>query len=215
MDGLLIDSERYMWRESVTIAAKEQGKYMSEELHRSFMGASEEKVSTILKNEFGQDFDCKLLFERSRQLNKDIMKQGIPLMKGTRQLLDYLHNKGIKTCIGTSTPRIGTMSLLKADNLLDDFDDIVCGDEIKKGKPAPDIYIKCFEKFNVSKQEALIFEDGDAGARAALATGIRLVLVPDLAYLSEEVKEKAFKVIEDLSKIIEVIEQENEGTTSI
>lgn len=96
MDGLLIDSERYMWRESVTIAAKEQGKYMSEELHRSFMGASEEKVSTILRNEFGQDFDCKLLFERSRQLNKDIMKQGIPLMKGTRQLLDYLHIRVLK-----------------------------------------------------------------------------------------------------------------------
>ena len=50
---------------------------------------------------------------------------------------------------------------------------------------------------------------------AALAAGMRLVLVPDLAYLSDDLKNRAFKVIEDLSKIIDVIKEENERATSI
>ena len=91
----------------------------------------------------------------------------------------------------------------------------MCGDEIENGKPAPDIYLECFHKFNVDKSEVLIFEDGQAGAEAAIASGMRLVLVPDLALLDDEVKSKAFKVISSLDKIIDVIKEENERTASI
>ena len=197
------------------IAAKEQGQILTDELHKTFMGANLDKVADILIHEYGNKFDPQLFFERSIELNKKIMKTGIPLMKGARELLDFLHSQKIKTCIGTSTARVGTMSLLKADNLLDDFDGIVCGDEIENGKPAPDIYLKCYEKFDVDKSEVLIFEDGQAGGEAALAAGMRLILVPDLAYLSDDLKNRAFKVIEDLSKIIDVIKEENERATSV
>ena len=104
---------------------------------------------------------------------------------------------------------------LDADNLLDDFDEIVCGDEVEHGKPAPDIYLKCLSKFDIDKSEALIFEDGTAGARAAIATGTRLVLVPDIAYLEDDVRNGAYKIVEDLSKVIDIIKEENERTTSV
>lgn len=215
MDGLLIDSERQMWMKSMDIAAKEQGRIMTEEFHITFMGASLSEVAVMLKKEYGEDFDPDLFFNRCVEINAEIMKQGIPLCKGAKELLDYCKENGIKMCIGTSTARIGTMNLLKIDGILDYFDGIVCGDEIKHGKPAPDIYLECFNKFNFDKSEALIFEDGQAGAYAAIATGIRLVLVPDLAYLNEEVRSKAYKVLDSLDKTIELIKEENETTTSI
>lgn len=215
MDGLLIDSERHMWMKSMDIAAKEQGQTMSEEFHVTFMGASLAEVAVILKDKYGQDFDTDLFFARCIEINKEIMKQGIPLCKGAKQLLDYCRENGIKMCIGTSTARIGTMNLLKVDGILDYFDGIVCGDEIKNGKPAPDIYLECFNKFNVKKEETLIFEDGQAGAYAALATGIRLILIPDLATLNEEVRSKAYRVLDSLDKAIDLIKEENERTTSV
>ena len=215
MDGLLIDSERYVWTVSMAQAAKEQGHVMTDEFHHTFMGMNLDSVGEKLKEEFGQDFDTDLFFRRCIEINSTLVKNGVPLMKGAKELIDFLHQRGIKSCIGTTTARFGTTELLKANNMLDDFDDIVCGDEIEHGKPAPDIYLECFHKFNFDKSEALIFEDGQAGAEAALAAGIRLVLVPDLASLDDNVRSKAFKIIDDLSQIIDVIKEENERTTSI
>lgn len=215
MDGLLIDSERYVWTVSMAIASKEQGHIMTDEFHHTFMGMNLKSVGEKLKEEFGQDFDTDLFFRRCSEINSEIVKNGVPLMPGARQLLDYLKANGIYRCIGTTTPRNGTMELLKANDMLDDFDGIVCGDEIEHGKPAPDIYLKCLSLFDVDKSQALIFEDGQAGAEAAIASAMRLVLVPDLASLDENVRSKSFKIIEDLSKIIDVIKEENERTTSV
>ena len=196
-------------------ACEEQGRVMTDEFHHTFMGMNLDGVGEMIKKEFGKDFDTEKCFARCIELNREIIKKGIPLMKGARELLDFLHQRGIKTCIGTTTERLGTTRLLKSTNMLDEFDDIVCGDEIENGKPAPDIYLECFRKFNVDKSEVLIFEDGQAGAEAAIASGMRLVLVPDLALLDDEVKSKAFKVISSLDKIIDVIKEENERTASI
>lgn len=216
MDGLLFDSERYMWTPAMAIASKEQGHIMTDEFHKTFMGMNLDSVGERLKKEYGQDFDSKLFFQRCVEINAEIMKTGIPLMKGAKELIDFLHQENIKTCIGTTTPRVGTTNLLKVENMLDDFDAIVCGDEIENGKPAPDIYLKCLDKFkDIDKSEVLIFEDGNAGAHATIAAGMRLVLVPDLAYLDDEVRSKAFKIIDDLSQIIDVIKEENERTPSI
>ncbi len=215
MDGLLIDSERHMWMVSMKKASDEQGFPMSDEFHKSLMGLNREDTINALKNAYGPTFDADKYFKRVKELNHIIINEGVPLMKGAKELLDFLKENNIKTCIGTSTSKDEAHNILVADNLIDYFDAVVCGDEIKNGKPAPDIYLKCFEKFNVDSSEALIFEDANPGALAALKTGIRLVLVPDLAFLSDDVKNKAYKVLNDLSEIIDTIRIENERTTGI
>lgn len=197
------------------IACKEQGKTITDEFHSSLMGMNRNDSKRKIQEEFGSDFNIDLFYKRVGEINHEIMKKGIPLMKGAKELLDFCKQENIKTCIGTSTNKIAAFDLLEADKLLDYFDYILCGDEITKGKPDPEIYIKCFEKFDFKKEEALIFEDANPGAVAALEAGIRLVLVPDLAYLSKESKDKAFKVLNDLSEIIDVIKEENERTPSI
>ena len=215
MDGLLIDSEKLMWGVNMTKATLEQGFDPDEVFRRSLLGSNWDKVEVEYSKHYGPTMDVKKLFARCFELNEEMIKDGIPLMKGARDLLDFLHKEGIKTCVGTSTPRDKALITLDADNLLDDFDEIVCGDEVEHGKPAPDIYLKCLSKFDIDKSEALIFEDGTAGARAAIATGTRLVLVPDIAYLEDDVRNGAYRIVEDLSKVIDIIKEENERTTSV
>lgn len=215
MDGLLVDSERYMWGKTLIYAGKLQGCEITDDFYRSIMGLNRRDVSKKFKDEFGEKIDIDEFFRVVERENSRIMKEGIPLMKGAKELLDFLKQEGIKICVGTSTGRSIANDLLTADNLMHYFDGIVCGDEVKHGKPEPDIYLTCFEKFDVKKEETLIFEDADAGAFAAFAAGIRLVLVPDLAYVSKEAKARAFKVLDDLSQIIDVIKEENERTTCI
>lgn len=215
MDGLLIDSERYMWNVSMDRASRKQGRIISQEFHNSLMGMNRASTAKIIQEEFGKDFDVDAFYKAVDQENMAIIESGIPMMKGAIELLDFLRSEGIKTCIGTSTPRKETNKILKANNIVDYFDDMVCGDEIEHGKPAPDTYLKCYEKFNFKKSEVLVFEDANSGAIAALEAGLRLVLVPDLAYISEDSKNRAFKVLEDLSQIIDIIKEENERTISI
>ena len=210
MDGLLIDSERCMWSVSMAKAAKKQGFTLSPELHNTFRGMNFKSVGDILCNEFGPNFDYDVFCEDMHAYNKQIIEDGIPLRPGVSELLDYLKQNNIKTCIGTTTPRKTTDKILNVLNITNKFDDSVCGDEIKNGKPNPEIYLTCLSKFEgINKEEALVFEDGQSGALAALSAGIKLVLVPDLANLNDEVKSKAYKVIDNIKEIIPVIETNN------
>ena len=204
-----------MWTVSMTQAMSERGLILTDEFHKTIMGMTLDNAGPLIKNEYGQDFDIEKFFDRVKEINREIIKKGVPLKKGARELLNYLHRNNIKTCIGTSTTKEEAIPLLEADNLLEDFNEVVCGDEVNNGKPAPDIYLKCFNKFDFKKTEAFILEDANAGAKAAIASGIRLILVPDLSDIEEPVKNKAYKVVDDLSKVIDIIKEENERTISI
>lgn len=207
MDGLLIDSERCMWSISMAIAAKNQDFTLSPELHNSFRGLNFASVGEILRNEFGPKFNYDLFTKDMNYNNQSIIEAGIPLRPGVIELLDYLKQHNIKTCIGTTTPRKTADKILNVIGITHYFNEIVCGDEITNGKPDPEIYLTCLAKFDgISKDEAIVFEDGQAGGLAALAAGIKLVLVPDLAILSDDIKAKAYKVIDNIKQIIPTIE---------
>lgn len=210
MDGLLIDSERYMWSVSMAIAAKKQGFTLTQEVHNTFRGMNFKSVGEILCNEFGPNFNYDLFLKDMHENNKHIIEEGIPLRPGVQELLDYLRQNNIKTCIGTTTPRSTCDKILNTIGITSYFDGVVCGDEITNGKPNPEIYLTCLAKFDgISKEEAIIFEDGQSGALAALAAGMKLVLVPDLAKLEDNVKSKAYKIIDNIKEIIPTIESLN------
>ena len=88
-------------------------------------------------------------------------------------------------------------------------------EDVKATKPDPEIFLKAIEYFGVDKKEAIVFEDGHNGAQAAINGDCRYILVEDLAYLSEEDKQKAEMVVDDISKAIEHISKENERTIGI
>ena len=215
MDGLLLDTERYMWSKSLVQAAQEQGFVMTQELHLEFMGMGREGAGRYIKERFGDGFDPKKFFDRVFEINKGISANGIPLMKGAQELLDYLKKEHIHICLGTSSERQEALELLDKINVTHYFEEGVFGDEVENGKPSPEIYLKCLGKFDVDKSEAIVLEDGNAGAMAAITAGIPVIAVPDIAIISDEVKQKAFRIVEDLSKVIDIIKEENERTTCV
>ena len=210
MDGLLIDSERFMWKISMKKACANQNIPMNDELHSRLMGMSENRVKEILKKEFGPEFDYKKYRADMNESNSEIAEKGtIPLMKGTRELMDYCHENDIKMAIATTTRHEQALKILNRIGIDQEFDFLVGGDEVEKGKPAPDIFLKALDHFGYEKNEALVFEDGHSGARAAISSGMRLVLVPDLAALSDEDLTQAYRVLNRIDEIIEDIKNEN------
>jgi len=82
--------------------------------------------------------------------------------------------------------------------VLDYFSHITSGQEVKNGKPNPDIYLLAIQKLSLNVDECIAFEDSEAGARAAIAAGLKVVVVPDLVQPSDFVREHCYQVFSTL-----------------
>jgi len=95
---------------------------------------------------------------------------------------------------------------LKDAGIIDYFDELVCGDMLKKSKPEPDIYLMACDKLGVAPKEAVAIEDSFNGIRSAYAAGMTPVMVPDIAQPDEEMKEKSFEIFANLFEVKEWLE---------
>ena len=91
---------------------------------------------------------------------------------------------------------------LDRHELTDLFEVIVTGDEIKRGKPHPDIYLRAAEKLGVAADASLIIEDALSGVTASKAAKMRVAAIPDIRFVDpREYEKKADYVLNDLSEI--------------
>lgn len=142
-------------------------------------------------------------FEKIR--NQILENEPYKLKKGALNILNYCKKHNIKTAIATSTYREKQVKVLTNLGIIDYFDYMVFGDEIKNSKPDPEIYLKVFEHYNYGKDEMIIYEDSKNGILSAHNAGIRVVYIKDIVDVEEEVTSLCFKQVEDLDEGIELL----------
>lgn len=209
MDGLLIDSER-IYLESALECSRIHNYGVSEELIRKTMGNNAEETKRRFFETMGEDFPYEN-FRKDRLVIQDayLENHSVEKKKGCDELLDYLDEKKILKAVATSTRRVRANQFLKSAGLTGRFDHIVYGDDLKESKPRPEIYLRAVSAFDIDKSEILAFEDSGNGILSAVGAGIEVVLVPDLAYVADEVKEKSFTVLHDLTEAVKLIDEIN------
>ena len=216
MDGLLLDSERQIYSATGKAVSEELGRPISLEFLTAQMGGSFKAYEQNVLKTYGDDYPLEEYWKRYwERANHLILNVRIPLRPGVREILDYCKEKGIRMAIASSSKRYVIDSCLKNAGITDYFDYIVSSEDVKQTKPDPEIFLKAIEHFDVEKNETLVFEDGHNGSQAAITGGCPLIIVEDLAYISEEDKEKAVMVTDDIRKAINYIEKENERTAGI
>lgn len=208
MDGLLIDSAKGMWLVNEKRSIEELGYKFDYDLITFLMGSSMAEYKKTIVEFYGKDFPVDTYYDMVYRYNAIMINNNeLKLMGGVISLLDFLKTNNIKMRVATSTPLNIATEMLTNLNIIDYFERIVSGQDVKRGKPYPDVYNEAVKDYN--KDEALIFEDGHNGARAAIASGIKLVLVPDIAKVTKQDKDEAFKVIEHLDLAINIIKELN------
>ena len=102
-----------------------------------------------------------------------------PYVKGIQEIIRKVHELGIPMAVATSSQRSGfDLKIQKKKDIFDLFNYIVCGDEVKKAKPDPDIYITAARHLGDFKpEEVLVLEDAPNGALAAERAGMPCVLL--------------------------------------
>lgn len=104
----------------------------------------------------------------------------LQLMPGAEELLQFLKAKGTKMAIATSSIRSSLPSKINSHPVLkENMEVIVCGDEVAKSKPFPDIFLSAAEKLGVSPNRCIVFEDAPSGVKAGHAAGMKTCAVID------------------------------------
>ena len=111
----------------------------------------------------------------------------VPYKKGALEFVKQCRENGIRLGIATSNSRELVEVAAEALSLHEYFSYILTACEVKKGKPAPDVYLVTAEKLGVSPEKCLVFEDIVPGIQAGKAAGMCVCAVKDLhAKASEE-----------------------------
>jgi len=164
------------------------------ELKKQILGLRGKEWSPITLNYFQQHHQCQDL-PTSEQLidsweqNLNAMCSEIEACPGARELVNAvvsLSNK-IPMAIATSSRMSGVAKKrTRHQEWFQHIDTIVTGDDVVRGKPAPDIYVEAAKRLEVDPTECLVFEDALSGVQSAKAAGCCVVAVPDPRYTEEE-----------------------------
>jgi HAD superfamily hydrolase (TIGR01509 family) len=205
MDGLMVDTERIAKRFWL-IALEEFGAELTETQYLRIVGRNAADSTVVLKEMLGADFPVERCRARMREIYyADIAKNGIPVMPGLLELVDFLKEESVKYAVATSTARDITLKKLDYTGLLPHFDKIVAGDEVSNGKPHPEIFLKAAKLLSASPDRCVVLEDSFNGIRAAHAAGMIPIMIPDLAPPTDEIRPLAHAVVESLNEAREII----------
>ncbi len=197
MDGLMLDTEPIYW-ESMQQAASELGYIFDHAMRAAFIGRSIPAWQATLTQMFGADYPQ--FRSRRRQLwEQHVQEVGVAQKAGLGELLHLLEEDGLRKAIATSSSRPDATLCL--GRLADRFDAIVTGDEVNRGKPAPDIFLLAAQRLALSPEYCLALEDSESGALAALAAGMSVIIVPDLKQPSDELAAQVHHVCSSLHDV--------------
>lgn len=202
MDGLLLDSERVALA-SFEEAATALGAPWTRELGLSLVGRSARDCDGIIARAFGEAFPLESLRERFSEIyDAKVAAGSIPLKPWVRELLDWLEAARIPRAVATSTFRKRAEAKLARAHLLQRFDAMACGDEILRGKPAPDIYELAAQRVGVEPRDCLALEDSNVGIRAAVSASMRAVMVPDLLQPDADIRRYGVPIVPSLKEVL-------------
>ncbi|MDP5238555.1 HAD family phosphatase [Uliginosibacterium sp. 31-16] len=202
MDGLLLDSERVALG-FFEQASRELGVAWSQEVGLSMVGLNSKDSDKLILQAFGADFPIEAHRQRFGELYEAAIVAGdIPLKPFARELLEYLAGARIPCAVATSTRRTRAEAKLMRAHLLQHFQALACGDEVSRGKPAPDIYELAAARLSVEPRDCLALEDSNAGVRAAVSASMNVVMVPDLLKPDADIRRYGVSVLESLKDVL-------------
>ncbi|HTB64152.1 MAG TPA: HAD family phosphatase [Opitutales bacterium] len=206
MDGLLFDTER-MSRRALHAAADELGVPLPEDAFLELIGRRMGDIHGRLAKRVGNAALATQLLECSEKQYEIFLTEGVPVKEGVAELLGWLATQGKPCAVATSTRTAKAERKLASANLRQYFHTVVGGDQVERGKPAPDIYLHAATLLGVAIKNCGVFEDSEPGLTAAHAAGARVVWVPDLAPVDVATQQLASARADSLRDVFSFLSQ--------
>ncbi len=179
LDGTLADTLPFHY-EAWKLAGKKMGFHITDEMIDEHSGTPTKIVADILGEQYGWKVDSvevmetKMVFYKELKAKQGKIKPITPILEIAR---DYFGK--LPMTVGTGSTRKGALQSLSDIGATDLFDIIVTASDVDNPKPHPETFLRGAEHVGVSPEHCLVFEDGEAGIKAAKAGGFNLVDVKD------------------------------------
>ena len=174
VDGTLVDTAELHYQAWQRLAAEIGKPYTRADFAATFGWRNVEIFPRI----FGPDFsaaEIDALGERKENYYRAEAKKGLDLLPGVRDLVAGLHAAGIPQAIGSSAPRNNIDLILEMTGLDTFITAVVSMEDVTRGKPDPEVFLKGAAKLGVPPSRCVVFEDAPVGIRAAKAGGMKAV----------------------------------------
>lgn len=203
MDGVIIDTEK-MYLDCWLEIGKEYGLSDMDKPALASIGVTWEGTKQLMVDFYGEDLPIEDMAEDYLALAESrFMDKKVDLKPGIKELLDALKEHDYKLAVASSSDRDLVVAILSYYNLIDYFEHLTCGDEVKRSKPDPDIYLSACRSLSIAPDQAIAIEDSFNGIRSAKAAGMYPIMVPDLIQPDEEMEDKAEMILKDLNCVRE------------
>ena len=203
MDGTLTDTQRvciHAW----DYAGELQGFKNAGESIQHVCGMNKEGWEAYLAEHYkGVD-----LLKFDRDMRQFIIDSGKPeLKKGAVELLEFLKQNGVRMAVASGSQRYEIDWKLGETGILHYFEAFAGGEEVERGKPAPDLYLLAAERLGVKAEDCFVFEDASFGVKSACAAGMKCFGIYDVVPFTDEVKEIMFKELDSLDEAIPILKE--------
>ena len=207
LDGVLADSEPWWNKIDATLLAEYGVTYRGEH-HRNVLGVSYRLAIEFSKKAFGLSMPTEQMMRRRGEIATEFFANRIDLFPAARQVLEELRqmNPPVQLALATSSVSTSARPFLDRHKLTPFFKVIVTGEEVERGKPHPDIYLRAAEKLDVATDACLVIEDSLSGIAAAKAANLRVAAIPDIRFVDpREYERDADYVLGSLKEIAPLI----------
>ena len=175
MDGVLVDSgahHRQAWR----VLLDELGVTPSQpDFWRLTIGRPSVEAVPLLLDRATSLPEARRLADRKQHHYRLLSREGSPPVRGVVVFVGDLVARGVPRAVATSASRVDAEPILERIGLRNRFDFLVTAEDVRRGKPDPEVYLRAARGLGQEPARCLVFEDALVGVRAARSAGMRVI----------------------------------------
>ncbi|HEV8674518.1 MAG TPA: HAD family phosphatase [Methylomirabilota bacterium] len=185
LDGVLVDSEPLHLR-ATQAALGARGPSFSERDNRAFIGATDVEVLRVLRILFDLPDPTPALVEAKNRHLVALIRAEVRPLPGVPAVPKGLREAGWRLALASASSPSVIKAILERVGLEGEFEAVVSGDEVSRGKPAPDGFLMAARRLGAPPEQCLVVEDSRNGVLAGKAAGMRVAAVPGPATRHED-----------------------------
>ena len=174
MDGVVVDSMPFHAKAFAVVCKRYNVTSWNGDISQ-FAGCGPETIFPLLFPKQLKEKGSQALNDELESTFREIYAPNVMLMPSLAEFLDDIKSHGIKCSIGSSGCRENVAMVWERCELERWFEARVCGDDVTRCKPSPEIFLTAAERLGLKPEECIVFEDALSGVEAAKAAGMKVV----------------------------------------
>lgn len=175
LDGVIVDTAPFHFAAWRKIAQGRGRNYTKEDFQESFGRRNDDILRSLFEDISPGEIES--LSRRKEEIFRSLVRNNVKPLPGVLRLLDILEEKGFSIALASSAPYENIELMLSEIGIKDRFHSIIGSEEVSKGKPDPEGFLKAAERVDVPPERCIVIEDAPSGVEAAKACGMKCIAV--------------------------------------